>query len=130
LYVGGIITNPDFDEGLRGWSAMGDCSLQLRQDDECCGEERANHRNFFLVATDRTASYNGPSQMLPSLTTGVRYMVSGSFPPNSHAEFLACFKFSNSPLSAFLSRGKKDSESSFYPKPQTNVGLFVFFAMH
>ena len=91
LYVGGIITNPDFDEGLRGWSAMGNCILQLRHNNESSDKEggELDYNNVFVVATNRTASYNGPSQLLPNLTRDVKYMVSGSF-----IAFLTMCKFS------------------------------------
>ncbi|KAI5058245.1 hypothetical protein GOP47_0026415 [Adiantum capillus-veneris] len=89
LYEGGILINPDFNDGLRGWSANGNCVLQLRnssssspqnlseklfQEEE--EEEAEEGTNWFVVAANRTAAYNGPSQLLPNLTSTLKYSLS------------------------------------------------------
>ncbi|MCO5585694.1 hypothetical protein L7F22_039630 [Adiantum nelumboides] len=112
LYAGGILINPNFDDGLRGWSANGNCVLQRRNssssfprdlekkldksrnleekldrlrnlerklyqaEEEEEEEEEEGSTNWFVVAANRTAVYNGPSQLLPNLTATLKYSLS------------------------------------------------------
>ncbi|MCO5586563.1 hypothetical protein L7F22_040504 [Adiantum nelumboides] len=113
LYAGGILINPNFDDGLRGWSANGNCVLQRRnsssssprdlekkldrsrnleekldrsrnlegklyqaEEEEEEEEEEEGSTNWFVVAANRTAAYNGPSQLLPNLTATLKYSLS------------------------------------------------------
>ncbi|MCO5572380.1 hypothetical protein L7F22_026133 [Adiantum nelumboides] len=115
LYGGGLIKNPDFDDGLAGWSPFGSCTLELGSSstsstsnatltvpytkfDSTQGkafkrdsssftnytdESNAHQhiKNKFLIATSRSSSFNGPSQLLSNLTAGVRYIVSDMLSP-------------------------------------------------
>ena len=53
-YGGGIITNPEFDDGLNGWSNFGDAKLQSRE----------SQGNNFIVAHSRNQTYDSVSQKL------------------------------------------------------------------
>ncbi|KAI5058265.1 hypothetical protein GOP47_0026435 [Adiantum capillus-veneris] len=113
LYAGGILKNPDFDDGLEWWSPFGTCTLELRSSspsstsnallikrapytefhsyskkdktfksdsssiiNDTYGGVMQHNQNKFVVATSRTSSFNGPSQLLPNLTIGFKYIVS------------------------------------------------------
>lgn len=53
-YGGGIIINPDLDDGLKGWATFGDAKIQHRE----------SHGNHFIVAHSRNQSYDSISQKL------------------------------------------------------------------
>lgn len=53
-YGGGIIRNPELDNGLKGWSTFGDAKIQNRE----------SHGNHFIVAHGRNQSHDSISQKL------------------------------------------------------------------
>ena len=53
-YRGGIIINPEFDDGLKGWSNFGNAKIQHRE----------SHGNKFIVAHTRNQPYDSVSQKL------------------------------------------------------------------
>lgn len=53
-YGGGIIKNPDLDNGLRGWSTFGNATI----------ENRELNGNKFMVARSRNQFYDSVSQKL------------------------------------------------------------------
>ncbi|EEF29959.1 Endo-1,4-beta-xylanase C precursor, putative [Ricinus communis] len=53
-YHGGIIMNPELNDGLKGWSAFGDAKI----------EHREFEGNKFIVAHTRATPYDSPSQDL------------------------------------------------------------------
>eukprot|EP00253_Pinus_taeda_P030791 PITA_30791 len=62
-YGGGIIVNPDINDGLQGWTPFGNTTLEVRS---------APDGNNYLVAQGRKNSYDAPSQN-PNLTQGMMY---------------------------------------------------------
>lgn len=53
-YGGGIVLNPELDDGLEGWSAFGEAKI----------EERVSGGNNFIVAHSRNQPYDSSSQKL------------------------------------------------------------------
>ncbi|KAJ7521802.1 hypothetical protein O6H91_19G071200 [Diphasiastrum complanatum] len=66
LYSGGLVVNPTFDQDLAGWSPFAGGAVEIR----------SQGKNKFLVATNRTATYQGPSQTLDNLKQGTKYTLS------------------------------------------------------
>jgi hypothetical protein len=65
-YNGGIIQNPEFNDGLQGWKPFGEAKIELR---ESLG-------NKYVVAYSRSQSYDSVSQKI-SLKKGMYYTLSG-----------------------------------------------------
>ncbi|WJX45136.1 endo-1,4-beta-xylanase [Trifolium repens] len=64
-YNGGIIQNPEFNDGLQGWKQFGEAKIELR---ESLG-------NKYVVAYSRSQSYDSVSQKI-SLKKGMYYTLS------------------------------------------------------
>ncbi|KAI9075693.1 hypothetical protein K1719_042309 [Acacia pycnantha] len=54
LYNGGIIKNPEFNNGLQGWTSFGDAQMQLRE----------SRGNKYVVAYNRSHPYDSVSQKI------------------------------------------------------------------
>lgn len=52
-YNGGIIKNPELNEGLKGWTTFGDANIEHRQSDD---------GNKYIVALNRKQSFHSFSQ--------------------------------------------------------------------
>lgn len=52
-YNGGIVVNPEFKEGLKGWASFGNAKLQV---------QRSETGNEFIVAHQRNQSFDSASQ--------------------------------------------------------------------
>ncbi|KAK4378508.1 hypothetical protein RND71_000370 [Anisodus tanguticus] len=66
-YNGGIVVNPEFNDGLKGWFLVGDAKIE---------KNVSSDGNKFIVASERKGSYHGFSQMF-QLDKEKFYVVSG-----------------------------------------------------
>ncbi|KAK4340157.1 hypothetical protein RND71_041619 [Anisodus tanguticus] len=66
-YNGGIVVNPEFNDGLKGWFLVGDAKIE---------NNVSSDGNKFIVASERKGSYHGFSQMF-QLDKEKFYVVSG-----------------------------------------------------
>lgn len=71
LYNGGIIQNPELNDGLQGWTAFGDAII----------EHRESLGNKFVVAHSRKQPHDSVSQKI-YLRKGLHYTLSGNFVAN------------------------------------------------
>lgn len=66
-YGGGVIVNPELNEGLKGWSSFGNAKIQHRE----------SKGNKFIVALGRNQQHASVSQKV-SLQSGKLYTFSGT----------------------------------------------------
>nr|XP_018625197.2 endo-1,4-beta-xylanase 5-like [Nicotiana tomentosiformis] len=67
LYNGGIVINPELNDGLNGWSSLGDAKIEHKV---------TNDGNKFIVASERKGPYHGFSQTF-QLEKDKFYVISG-----------------------------------------------------
>jgi len=67
-YNGGIIKNPELNDGLQGWTTFGDAVT----------EHRESLGNKFVVAHSRNQPHDSVSQKI-YLRKGLHYSLSGNF---------------------------------------------------
>ncbi|KAH9314692.1 hypothetical protein KI387_023319 [Taxus chinensis] len=88
-YGGGIIVNPEFENGLTGWSTFGGSKLEIRSD---------QYGNKYIVASGRKNGYDSASQKL-NLTQGLMYTLAACV---DDAVYAALYKISGGNSSAAI----------------------------
>lgn len=68
-YKGGIVVNPEFNEGLKGWTSFGDAKIR---------HEEANDGNKYIAATARNQAHHSVSQQF-DFDKDKLYTFSGNF---------------------------------------------------
>lgn len=69
LYSGGMIVNPEFNDGLKGWAAVGNAKIEIAKSPD---------GNTYIVASNRLAEADGVSQTV-NLESDKYYTVSGTY---------------------------------------------------
>lgn len=81
-YNGGIVVNPDMNEGLKGWSKSGFANMATRMS--------SSTNNTFIVATNRKGALHGFTQKY-FLQKDTHYVTSGIFAYGVHKDFAQLF---------------------------------------